>query len=128
MQPESIITRQTVSDAKKERAQQLRKEMTPAERRLWARLRGNRLEGFHFRRQQIIEPYIVDFYCHQTALVVEVDGGVHQDQEDYDEQRDAYLQAAGLRVLRFWNSDVNGNLDAVLDEILRWCKGEERNI
>jgi very-short-patch-repair endonuclease len=96
--------------------------MTPAERKLWARLRGNRLEGFHIRRQQIIEPYIVDFYCHQTALVIEVDGGIHQNQQDYDHQRDQYLQALGLHVVRFTNLDVMKNMDTVLEEILYLCR------
>mgnify|MGYP001252608911 CR=1 FL=1 len=71
-----IVTGQKVSAAKEARAKELRREMTPAEGKLWMGLRANRLEGFHFRRQQVIEPYIVDFYCHQAALVIEVDGGV----------------------------------------------------
>jgi very-short-patch-repair endonuclease len=122
MPNESIITRQTVSTQKNNLAHDLRREMTPAERKLWSRLRAGRLEGFHFRRQQIVEPYIVDFYCHQAALVVEVDGGVHLEQQEYDRQREQDLRDAGLRVIRFWNTDVNQNLDGVLEEILRACK------
>ncbi len=119
---EQIITGQTVSPKKSERARELRREMTPAEKKLWARLRTNRLEGLHFRRQQVIEPYIVDFYCHQAGLVVEVDGGVHQDQEDYDQKRDEDLRARGLRVVRFTNTEVNQNIEGVLAEILRLCQ------
>jgi len=95
MPNESLITQQTVSTEKNARAHDLRANMTHAERKLWSRLRAGRLEGFHFRRQQIIEPYIVDFYCHQAALVVEVDGGVHQDQEEQDRQREENQRAMG---------------------------------
>lgn len=77
MPEKPIITGQHITSAKAQRARELRREMTPAERLLWARLRANRLQGFHFRRQQIIEPYIVDFYCHQAGLIIEVDGDVH---------------------------------------------------
>ena len=122
MSSKSLITQQSITPAKASRAKELRHEMTPAERKLWARLRGNRLEGFHIRRQQIIEPYIVDFYCHQTALVIEVDGGIHQNQQDYDHQRDQYLQALGLHVVRFTNLDVMNSMDTVLEEILYLCR------
>jgi very-short-patch-repair endonuclease len=80
MPVKKLITQQEISSAKMMRSRELRHEMTLAECKLWERLRANRLEGFHFRRQQIIEPYIVDFYCHQAALVIEVDGGIHLDQ------------------------------------------------
>ena len=96
--------------------------MTPAELKLWQRLRAGRLEGFHFRRQQIIDRFIVDFYCHQADLVVEVDGSVHLNQKDYDDQRDLHLQQRGLGVLRFTNTDVNTNLEGVLDAILEACQ------
>lgn len=62
----------------------IRKMMTPADSKLWQRLRANRLEGLHFRRQQIIDSYFVDFYCHAVSLVVGVDGGIHMEQEVYD--------------------------------------------
>jgi len=122
MPPKSLITQQAVRLDKLQRVKDLRREMTPSERKLWARLRAGRLEGIHFRRQQVIEPYIVDFYCHQAALVIEVDGSVHQDQQEYDCQRDHDLQLLGLRVIRFSNTDVNKNLEGVLEEILRSCK------
>lgn len=96
--------------------------MTPAETKLWYHLRGNCLGGFHFRRQQIIDGYIVDFYCHAVGLVVEVDGSGHLDQEAYDRTRDAHLANMGLKVLRFFNSDVDQDLDSVLEVILQACQ------
>ena len=121
MPPKSPITQQTVTPAKLQRPQAMRRDMTPAERKLWSRLRAGRLEGIHFRRQQIIEPYIVDFYCHQAALVIEVDGDIHLQQQDYDQQREQGLRSHGLRVIRFSNTEINQNIDAVLAEILRTC-------
>jgi very-short-patch-repair endonuclease len=122
MPAKSLITQQSVSSAKLQRAIEMRHEMTPSEHKLWARLRAGRLDGVHFRRQQIIEPYIVDFYCHQAALVIEVDGSVHLDQEEYDRQRDHDLQMLGLRVMHFSNTDVDQNLEGVLEEILQSCR------
>jgi very-short-patch-repair endonuclease len=122
MPPKSLITQQTVTPVKLQRAQEMRREMTPAELKLWSRLRAGRLEGVHFRRQQVIEPYIVDFYCHQAALVIEVDGDIHLHQQDYDHQREQDLQSHGLRVIRFSNVEVIQNIDGVLAEILRTCR------
>ena len=102
----SLITQQKISPELKARAEEIRRQMTPAEQKLWQRLRANRLGGFHFRRQQIIAPYIVDFYCHAVGLVVEVDGGVHLEQEAYDRDRDENLKGLGLKVLRFSNREV----------------------
>ena len=122
MNPEDLITRQKISREKLQRAKEMRREMTPAETKLWTRLRANRLMGYHFRRQQIIEPYIVDFYCHEVGLVVEVDGSIHLEQEEYDRQRDQHLQESGLYVLHFTNADVMKSLDVVLEEIYRVCQ------
>lgn len=121
MPEKSIITGQHITNNKAQRARELRRDMTPAERLLWARLRANRLQGFHFRRQQIIEPYIVDFFCHQAGLIIEVDGDVHAGQQDYDRLREEQLQAHGLRVLRFTNREVVNQLDEVLHTILTAC-------
>ncbi|MGH7812824.1 MAG: endonuclease domain-containing protein [Candidatus Binataceae bacterium] len=77
------------------RAAELRKHMTPEERIVWDELRGNRL-GTHFRRQQPLAPYIVDFYCHRKRLVVELDGSPHRDRQGYDRARDAYLAKYGI--------------------------------
>src|SRR6266487_2024721 len=93
-----------------ERAKQLRQEMTPAETILWKYLRTDQLGGLHFRRQQVLERFIVDFYCHAARLVIEIDGEIHASQADYDAERDAYLIASGMRVLRFSNEQIMADL------------------
>ena len=92
--------------------------MTPEEIILWARLR--RMEGWKFRRQQVIGRYIVDFACFDAKLVVEVDGSQHGSPKakPQDAERDAWLRSAGYEVVRVWNSDIHTNLDGVLEEIL----------
>jgi len=91
--------------------------MTAEEGIMWKCLRANRLHGFQFRRQQVIDGFIVDFYCHAAGLVVEVDGEVHQGQAEYDGERDRVLAARGLNILRIRNEDVKRNLVDVLDRI-----------
>jgi very-short-patch-repair endonuclease len=103
---------------KQERARELRRVMTRAEAMLWPRLRANRLGGWQFRRQQVIDGFIVDFYCHHAGLVVEIDGAVHATQTAYDAERDIILAARGLRILRLTNDQVLGDLDGCLDLIL----------
>jgi very-short-patch-repair endonuclease len=98
-------------------ARELRLRQTPTEQRLWECLRAGRLDGLRFRRQQPIGPYIVDFYCSVAKLVVEVDGGVHAEQVEYDQERDAHLVDYGLRVMRFTNEAVLHDLEAVLTAI-----------
>lgn len=103
--------------AKQERAAQLRREMTPTEKLMWRHLRANRLGGLQFRRQQVIDGFIADFYCHAAGLVVELDGPIHDDQKDYDAERDAILERRGLQVIRFSNGQIYQNLPAVLADI-----------
>ena len=91
--------------------------MTDEERVLWQALRRNRLNGLHFRRQQVIDGFIVDFYCHAAALVVEIDGRGHQRQATYDAQRDRVLSNRGLRVIRVKNQDIRLRLAEVLARI-----------
>ena len=107
------------------KARALRKELTPAERKLWAALRQKQL-GVKFRRHtcpggrcqgHAIGPYITDFCCIKEKLVIEVDGSQHLDQEDYDAERTAYLEARGYRVLRFWNNHILKNLNGVIKVI-----------
>ncbi len=100
-------------------SQQLRKNMTDAERYLWARLRGKQLKGYQFYRQKVIGRYIVDFYCAKTNLVIELDGGQHFERtgKEKDEMRDDDLKRTGLRVLRFSDKEVLGNIDAVTERI-----------
>jgi len=112
----NIVTDQIVTKAKLERAKELRREMTPAEKLLWQEVRANKL-GVRFRRQQVIQGFIVDFYCHQVGLVVEVDGDVHDLQKDEDERREKVLTEMGLRVIRFGNDEVGRDLSAVVGKV-----------
>ena len=112
----NIVTEQAVTKAKLERAKELRREMTPAEKLLWQQIRANKL-GVRFRRQQIIQGFIVDFYCHQAGLVVEVDGDIHDLQKEEDERRERGLSELGLRVVRFGNDEVGRNLSTVVGKI-----------
>jgi very-short-patch-repair endonuclease len=111
-----ITSGQSVHPDKLAFAKQLRREMTPAERRLWNALRRNALDGFHFRRQQVIEGYIADFYCDAAKLAIELDGGVHQEQWKYDESRDQAIASVGVRVLRISN-DAMLDVEAVVEHI-----------
>lgn len=103
-------------------ARLLRHNLTPAERRLWTRLRDRRLNGFKFRRQHPIGHYVVDFCCPECRLVVEVDGDVHAEQRARDEERTRWLERNGYCVLRFSNREVAGQLYAVLEAILSACE------
>ncbi len=105
-----------------QRAQDLRRDQTPAERQLWACLRGKHLGGFKFRRQHPIGPFIVDFCCLSPHLVIEVDGDSHVEQVEYDKSRTAYLEEHGCAVVRFANQDILHRLDGILTEIMRRCE------
>jgi len=91
--------------------------MTFAEQKLWQALRGRQIEGCRFRRQHPIGPYIADFACLDKSLVIELDGGQHQERMEYDERRTAFLESLGWKVLRFWNNEVMSNLDGVLASV-----------
>jgi very-short-patch-repair endonuclease len=96
----------------------MRKEPTEAERKLWWHLRHRLpVEGTHFRRQVHIGPYLADFACHRSKLIVEIDGGQHAERTAQDAARTVRLEAEGYRVLRFWNNDVLSNTDGVLTVI-----------
>jgi very-short-patch-repair endonuclease len=99
--------------------QKLRKEMTPAEVRLWNILKGKQIDGRKFRRQQSLGPYIVDFYCSMESLVIELDGEVHNDakRREYDAQRQEYIQGLGIRILRFENKMVFEDIENVIATI-----------
>jgi len=114
----NIVTDQRVTKAKLERAKELRREMTPAEKLLWQEIRANKL-GVRFRRQQVIQGFIVDFYCHRAGLVVDAyaDGDIHDLQKEEDERREKVLREMGLRVVRFGNDDVVRELSAVVKKI-----------
>jgi very-short-patch-repair endonuclease len=122
MRSRNIVIGQRVDGAKVERARELRRQMTPEEKLLWQRLRGNRLAGLHFRRSQVIDGFIADFYCHTAGLVVEVDGGIHEHQKEYDAERDRILAARGLRILRLRNEELLQDLEGVLTRIAAFCQ------
>jgi len=92
--------------------------MTDAERKLWYALRHKALGGARFRRQVPIGNYIVDFCCLRSKLIVEVDGGQHEQQRRYDEARTRFLESRGFRVLRLWNTDVLQNIEGAVEFIL----------
>ena len=100
------------------RARQLRTDSTLAELTLWRRLRGRQLAGCKFRSQVPLGQYVVDFICFERRLIVELDGGHHQDQPAYDSDRTEWLESQGFRVLRFWNNEVLGQTEAVGQVIL----------
>ncbi|MFA6552604.1 MAG: DUF559 domain-containing protein [Candidatus Paceibacterota bacterium] len=95
----------------------LRNQATPQEIILWSRLRHCNL-GFKFRRQHSIGDFIVDFYCPEAKLVIEIDGSQHIDQEKYDDERTEYLTKFGCKVIRFWNNEINTNIDGVVMKIM----------
>ena len=101
------------------RARRLRTQMTDAEQRLWRHLRARQMLGYKFRRQHPIGPFVGDFVCLQTGLVIEVYGGQHGELAAEDARRTRYLNRQGFRVLRFWNHEVLQHTDACLEMILR---------
>ena len=102
---------------KNEVARRMRREMTAAELTLWQAVRGNKLDGLHFRRQQVIDGFIADVYCHAANLVVEVDGEIHHAQIEEDRHRERAFALRGLRVVRFTNDQILNYLSACLVEI-----------
>ena len=118
---QNIVVGQPVSSEKIERSRELRRDMTPEERLVWERLRGRRLHGQRFRRQQVIDGYIADFYCHTSAVVVEIDGPIHEQRADFDRGRDSVFRHRGLTVLRITNAEVRGDLDGVMLRIASAC-------
>jgi very-short-patch-repair endonuclease len=108
-----------------ERARQLRNSLTPAEARLWSRLRGNLLGGVSFRRQHAIGPFVVDFCAPKLKLVIELDGGQHANQAAYDAERTTFLEQEGYRVLRFWNNQVERDTNGVVTAILQAMRLED---
>jgi very-short-patch-repair endonuclease len=102
-------------------AVKLRKNPTPGEAKLWKRLRGRGLCGLKFRRQHPLGPYVVDFYCPKVRLIVEVDGESHSWRPAHEQVRNAFLLDRGYRVVRFANSEVLREEEAVLETIARAC-------
>ena len=117
-----VVVGQPVDAIKVARSKEFRRAMTPAEATLWESLRSRRLGDLRFRRQQILQGFIVDFYCHEAGLVVEVDGAVHDEQRGYDADRDALLCLIGFEVVRFANDEVFSALPGVLARIEEACR------
>jgi len=104
-------------------AKSMRYTATDAEYLMWQILRAKRFMNLKFRRQHVIKPYIVDFYCHEIGLVIELDGSQHgmEDAIEYDAERTKFLEALDLTVVRYWNPDVLGRMDVVLEDLWNVC-------
>ncbi len=126
MKGKQIIAGQKVNPIKQERAKQLRREMTPAEKKLWYYLRNNQLNGLHFRRQQVIDGFIADFYCHDAGVVIEVDGGIHERQREYDVERDRIISSRGLQVIRICNEEIQKDIYQVMQRIREVCESAKQ--
>jgi very-short-patch-repair endonuclease len=107
------------SELEKRRA--LRASPTEAEKQIWYKLRKRNINGYKFRRQYSIGPYIADFFCPQAKLAVEIDGNVHNstDAQEYDKVRDEFMQSIGIQILRFTNSEVENNPEKIVEEIIK---------
>lgn len=114
-----VILLQKVDKDKKRQARTLRKKMTKSETTLWEHLRNRKLNGLKFRRQQIIKGFIVDFFCHESKLVIEIDGEIHNnpEQKEIDKYRRNVFALRGLKEIRFKNEDVFCNIYSVLNKI-----------
>jgi very-short-patch-repair endonuclease len=100
-------------------ARHLRKNLTDAEQKLWRRIRSCQIQGCKFRRQAPIGKYIADFVCLEQKLIIEIDGGQHAVQREYDHNRSEWLKSRGFMVIRFWNNEVLNNMDGVMEVISR---------
>ncbi len=121
-QRRAVTGNQDVDEDKHDFARQLRRQMTPQEAALWQCLRGRRLAGFKFRRQQVIDGFIADFYCADAAVVLEADGDVHASQAEYDAHRDQVFASRQIVVVRVSNDRIDHELQAVLGEIEALCR------
>ena len=101
-----------------QRARELRRNSTDAERVMWSSLRSRQFGSYNFRRQQPIGSFIVDFVCFEKRLIVELDGGQHMENESHDRERTEWLEGQGFFVLRFWNNQVLKEIDTVKFEVL----------
>ncbi|PZQ58042.1 MAG: endonuclease domain-containing protein [Phenylobacterium zucineum] len=113
---------------RRDRARRLRRDQTEAETQLWDVLRAARLDGWKWRRQVPVGPFIVDFVCLEATIAVELDGGVHADRVEYDARRDAYIRRRGLQVIRFSNREVFDDRDRVAWKILSACRESDPSL
>ena len=102
-----------------EKSRELRKNMTPQERKLWSILRNRQFFNYRFRRQFPIGQYIVDFICREKKIIIEIDGGQHNEQQniEYDNNRTKYLNSEGYKVIRFWNNEIDKNMSGVYNRL-----------
>lgn len=109
------------------RARELRKNSTEQEQKLWKLLRDRQLKNYKFRRQYPIGEYIVDFICREKHLIIEIDGGQHNTETNiaYDNQRTVFLESKGYKVIRFWNNDVDNNIEGVYITIVNVLLGQD---
>ncbi len=114
MRKPGIVSGQRINEDKLKLSRRIRKAMTYAEKIFWTTVRGGKVHGLRVRRQQIIDGFIVDFYCPALRTVIELDGGVHNDAQEHDRARDDILKKRGLRILRFSNEEVLEAIDRIL--------------
>jgi len=105
---------------KREFARYLRKDQTPAEEKLWCLLRNRKFLGLKFRRQHVIEGFVVDFYCDECKLAIELDGKIHDHRKDYDELRDEALESEGINLVRIRNREIEKDPETVLRKIKKY--------
>ena len=107
-------------------AKKLRNNATSQEQKLWELLRKKNFNGLKFTRQYPIGKYIVDFACRRRKIIIEIDGGQHNENENiqYDNERTKYLENLGYKIIRFWNNEIDSNLDGVYEKLLEFCNEE----
>ena len=110
------------SQSQKQRRQELRKNQTEAEKVLWQKLRGRKLNGLKFHRQYSVGPYILDFFCPQIRLAIELDGDQHKNAVEYAKERDTLIGKADIKTLRFWNNEIFNDMEKVLEKIYNESK------
>ena len=123
---DSIINMPT----QKENARYLRKNMTSQERKVWDVIRNRQFYGYRFLRQYVIGVYIVDFICREKKLIIEIDGGQHNEPKnlEYDKQRSLYLESKGYRTIRFWNNEIDNNLTGVYQQLQKEFDIKEKQL
>ncbi len=112
----------------KERARYLRNNSTLSEVLLWRHLKGKQMLGFDFDRQKPIDNYIVDFFCNELMLAIEIDGDSHDSKVEYDKNRQTKLESLGLHFLRFSDLDVKSNMEGVISTIENWILGDKESV
>jgi very-short-patch-repair endonuclease len=107
------------------KARNLRQNQTPQEQKMWNLLRGKQFQGIKFVRQYPIDKYIVDFACRSKKLIIEIDGGQHNEDKNivYDNERTKFLESLGYKIIRFWNNDIDQNIEGVYQKLLEFVNG-----